>query len=112
MPRLFAPSLVLLSTALLLPLVTNVVAPSPKSVDANERVALSVASNDSLGAMRAGDARGTAGVTGDERGELSKAQSASHDLGAMRGGDVHLSDHDLTIIGVVLLAVLVILIIA
>jgi hypothetical protein len=81
---------------------------------ARERAGLLAASQSSvqLESMRAAGATDASVLDETEQGALARAQQASQQLGEMRGGDVHLSDRDLKLIAVVLLAVLVIAVIA
>ena len=88
-------------------LVASPPAPAAHQLGANERAALQSASDSSLGRLRAGSARELAGLDSSERAALARAQAARPELAQRRGGDVHLSDRDLKIIAIVLLAVLV-----
>ena len=81
--------------------------PAARQLGAGERAALQSASDASLGRLRAGSARETAGLASAERAALAQAQASRPELARRRGGDLHLSDRDLQIIAVVLLAVLV-----
>lgn len=58
--------------------------------------------------MRAGAAQDSARFSGEELEILARAQQDSSELADMRGGAVAMSDRDLLIIGVVLLAVILI----
>jgi hypothetical protein len=80
-----------------------------RALSATERAALTAAAKPELATQRAGAATRSAVMAGDERAQLQRAQQqAKPELAAQRGGDLHLTDHELKIIAVVLLVVLVI----
>jgi hypothetical protein len=79
---------------------------SPPSVE--ERAALLAASPPALGALRAGSSDSLPPLGAAERAALARAQVAAPALGEQRAGELVLSDRDLMIIGIVLVAVLII----
>jgi hypothetical protein len=104
----------LLASVMLVPTATLGVA-SPDGnlaaarLNAQERCVLSANSDDSLLNLRAGAAQDSANLSGVDRELLARAQDNAPDLAALRGGEaVVVSDHDLIIIGVVLLALILI----
>lgn len=64
-----------------------------------------------LGELRAGAVTFSAPLQDVERTALRAAQARDSDLQSLRAGDLNLSDHDLTIIAVVLAVVIIIIII-
>ena len=77
-----------------------------------ERMALVAKSDDSLLNLRAGAAQGSPHLTLEETTLLASAQNAAPTLATMRAGAVDMSNHDLTVVAVVLLAVLLVIAIA
>ena len=77
-------------------------------ISPSERTALTAAATPTLSAQRAGAARGTVALSDSERATLTRAHKAAPALGAQRAGELHLSDRELKIIAIVLLAVLVV----
>lgn len=63
-----------------------------------------------LGDLRAGAVAAAAPLQDSERTALAAAEARSADLGALRAGDVTLTDHDLMIIAIVVGVVILILI--
>jgi hypothetical protein len=63
-----------------------------------------------LGELRAGAVAAAAPLQESERTALATAEARSPDLGALRAGDVTLTDHDLMVIGIVIGVVILILI--
>jgi hypothetical protein len=81
------------------------------ALSASDAAALSARSDPSLAAQRA--AGFSAPVFGDEdRAGVNAAQAAAPDVADLRDEDIHLSDHDLTVIGITVLIVIAIIIIA
>jgi hypothetical protein len=64
-----------------------------------------------LGELRAGAVTTSAPLQDVERTALRAAEARDSDLQSLRAGDLNLSDHDLTIIAVVLAVVIIIIII-
>ena len=95
-------------TALVVTALTLLAAPG----FANGKNALRALEDPSLGTQRAGAVVAPAPIGSAARESLRAAEAASPGLGAQRAGDMHLSDHDLMIIGIVVGVVLIILIIA
>jgi len=81
------------------------------ALDGGERGALISAQDAGLESLRAGASDDRAGLGVDERAALRQASVQSHELGQLRGGALVMSDHDLKVIGVILLAVLVVAVI-
>lgn len=77
---------------------------------ASEAAGLRAIEAPTLGALRGGVVARTAPVQDAERAALVAAQASSPDLAALRAGDVTLTDHDLTIIAIVVGVVLLIVI--
>jgi len=77
-----------------------------------ERAALHAAAEPSLGELRGGTIDDAAALSTSEIAALTRARAAAPTLAGQRAGDIHLTDRDLKIIGIVLLAVLVIAVIA
>lgn len=63
-----------------------------------------------LGDLRAGAVAAAAPLQGAERTVLAAAEARSPELGALRAGDVTLTDHDLMIIAIVIGVIILILI--
>ncbi len=87
---------------------------APKRIGAiapAESTSLRALEEPTLGALRGGLVAKSAPVQGVERAALVAAETRSPDLGALRAGDVTLSDHDLTLIAIVVGVIVVILII-
>jgi hypothetical protein len=80
-------------------------------VPASESASLRAVEQPTLGALRGGLVAKAAPIQGVERSALVAAQSSSPDLAALRAGDVTLTDHDLTIIAIVVGVILIIVII-
>jgi hypothetical protein len=79
-------------------------------LSASDAAALSARSDPSLAAQRAAGL--SAPVFGDEdRAGVSAAEAAAPEVANLRDEDIHLSDHDLTVIAVTALIVIVIVII-
>jgi hypothetical protein len=74
----------------------------------NEAASLHAIEEPTLGALRGGLVAKTAPIRGEERAALVAAQACSPDLAALRAGDVTLTDHDLTIIAIVVGVVILI----
>lgn len=77
-----------------------------------DRSALRSLEDPSLETQRAGAVALRAPLEEASRNHLRSAEAASRELAEMRAGDLHLSDHDLTIIAIVAAVVLLIVIIA
>ncbi|MFN0009902.1 MAG: hypothetical protein ACKVXR_18575 [Planctomycetota bacterium] len=77
-----------------------------------ERSALRSLEDPSLERQRGGAVALRASLNETEQTALRSAEAASSQLAEMRAGDLHLSDHDLTIIAIVAAVVLIIVIIA
>jgi hypothetical protein len=85
------------------------IAPRHAPLDAHERAAMVAATKPALAELRAGAREDATALVKAERAALVAAQrSSTSGLERMRAGAM--SDHDLTVIGVVLLAVIVVLI--
>ena len=78
----------------------------------SERAELAAARSPSLEQLRGGASEQHVALRTAERTTLARAQQAAPDLERLRGGDLHLTDHDLKIIAVVVLAILLIAVIA
>jgi len=86
---------------------------STGSIDVRgERSALRSLEDTALEGQRAGAVVLRAPLEDAERTLLRSAEAANPSLEAMRAGDLHLTDHDLTIIAIVAAVVLLIVIIA
>ena len=83
---------------------------APGSIDA--RSALRAFEDPSLEIQRGGAVVARASLDEAERTALRSAEAANTQLAEMRAGDLNLSDHDLTIIAIVVAVVLLIVIIA
>ncbi len=76
-----------------------------------ERSALHSAERSDLAGLRAGFAPTSPALDQNERESLRAASQANPALGDMRAGDLHLSDRELEIVGITILAVLVLIVI-
>lgn len=70
--------------------------------------ALRALDDPSLDGLRAGGIAGRAALGDDERDALRAAESASRDLESLRAGDLHLTNEELKVVLIVVLAVLLI----
>lgn len=77
-----------------------------------DRASLRAASAPALADMRAGAPALRASTSAPERAALREAQQKSTALGALRAGELHLSDRDLTLVAIVIVAVILIIAIA
>ena len=73
--------------------------------------ALRALEDPSLQTQRAGAVPARASIGSAERAGLRAAEARNAGLEKLRAGDLHLSDHDLTIIGIVVAVVLILIII-
>jgi len=64
-----------------------------------------------LADLRAGVVPATSRLSPSERAELRVAEAQNPELHALRAGDLHLTDRDLMVIGIVLGVVIIILLI-
>ena len=90
-------------------------ASSPKTraaISSSEMAGLRTLEARDLGALRAGVSAERSSVSSVERAALATANTRdAGDLGALRGGDITLSDRDVTIIVVVAVVVLILILI-
>ncbi len=105
LPIVAAPALILS------PVLSPITAPRAAIGD-SERAALTAACDPSLGSRRAGDASGVLALARTERAEILRAQASAAELGSKRAGELNLNDRELTIIGIILLAVLIIAVVS
>jgi len=80
--------------------------------DTGERGALRALEDPALTSLRAGAVTLRPSIAETERSALRSAEAASTELAALRGGDVNLTDRDLTLIAIGVAVVLLIVIIA
>lgn len=80
---------------------------SAVTLPAMERRALADAAVPGLADLRGGSEASGALITEAESRALRLAQQKSPELAALRGGDLHLDNRDLTLIGITALAVIV-----
>ena len=103
-------------TALVVTALTLLAAPglanTGPAIAPNGKAALRAFEDPSLQTQRAGAAVPRASIGAAERERLRAAEAKSAGLEQLRGGDLHLSDHDLMVIGIVVGIVLILLIIA
>ena len=102
-------------TALVVTALTLLAAPglanSGPAIAPHGKAALRALEDPSLQTQRAGAAPVRASIGSAERESLRAAEAASTSLEKLRAGDLHLSDHDLTLIAIVVGVVIVLLII-
>ena len=75
-----------------------------------ERAASTAASRPALAELRGGDGPERAALRPEERAALERLDARGQHLEALRGGDIHLSDHEVTLIAVTAIAVVLLVI--
>jgi len=81
------------------------------AIDSSAAASLRSAEAKDLGTLRAGVAAPKTSISGAERAHLASANARSQDLGDLRGGDITLSDKEVTIIVVVAVVVLILILV-
>jgi hypothetical protein len=81
------------------------------AIDSSAAASLRSAEAKDLGTLRAGVGAAKTSIGAAERTSLAAADARSKELGALRGGDITLSDKEVTIIVVVAVVVLILILV-